>query len=85
MGERGHPDDGASVYGEGLPWRTASPLTEAGKTIAVTIASALRNGFSEIEVTKEAEDAWVELLLSGPGRMLGSPDCTPGYSPAAGG
>ncbi|HEX4657938.1 MAG TPA: NAD(P)/FAD-dependent oxidoreductase [Streptosporangiaceae bacterium] len=54
-------------------------LTEAGKTIAVTIASALRNGFSEIEVTKEAEDAWVELLLSGPGRMLGSPDCTPGY------
>ena len=54
-------------------------LTEAGKTIAVTIASALGNGFSEIEATKEAEDAWVELLLSGPGRMLGSPDCTPGY------
>ncbi len=54
-------------------------LTEAGKTIAVTIATALGNGFSEIEATKEAEDAWVELLLSGPGRMLGSPDCTPGY------
>ncbi len=54
-------------------------LTEAGKTIAVTIARALGNGFSEIEATKEAEDAWVELLLSGPGRMLGSPDCTPGY------
>ena len=54
-------------------------LTEAGKTIAVTIARALGSGFSEIEATKEAEDAWVELLLSGPGRMLGSPDCTPGY------
>lgn len=54
-------------------------LTEAGKTIAVTIARALGNGFREIEATKEAEDAWVELLLSGPGRMLGSPDCTPGY------
>ena len=33
----------------------------------------------EVEVTKEAEDAWVELLLIGPGPMLGSPDCTPGY------
>ena len=30
-------------------------------------------------MTKEAEDAWVDLLLSGPGFMLGSPDCTPGY------
>ena len=32
-----------------------------------------------VEVTKEAEDAWIELLLSGPGMMLGSADCTPGY------
>jgi cyclohexanone monooxygenase len=30
-------------------------------------------------VTKDAEDAWLELLLTGAGRMLGSPDCTPGY------
>jgi hypothetical protein len=31
-------------------------------------------------VTKEAEDAWIELLLPpAAGRMLGSPDCTPGY------
>src|SRR5436305_4283137 len=54
-------------------------LTEAGRTIAVTIKHALDNGYREIEVTKDAEDAWVELLLSGPGMMLGSPDCTPGY------
>ncbi len=33
----------------------------------------------EIEVSKEAEDSWVELLLTGAGRMIGSPDCTPGY------
>jgi cyclohexanone monooxygenase len=32
-----------------------------------------------VEVTEEAETAWVDLLLSGPGMMLGSPDCTPGY------
>ena len=28
---------------------------------------------------KEAEDAWLALLLSGPGMLIGSQDCTPGY------
>jgi len=45
-------------------------LTEAGKTIAMTIRHALDNGYAQVEVTKDAEDAWLELLLSGPGRML---------------
>ncbi len=54
-------------------------LTEAGKTIAMIVKHALDNGHREVEVTKEAEDAWLELLLSGPGMTLGSPDCTPGY------
>src|SRR5215211_5364262 len=54
-------------------------LTEAAKTIALMIRHAQANGFKEIEVTKEAEDRWVELLLTGAGRMIGSPDCTPGY------
>jgi cation diffusion facilitator CzcD-associated flavoprotein CzcO len=54
-------------------------LTESGKTIAAVVGHALAHGFDEVEVTKEAEDAWVDLLLSGGGRMLGSPDCTPGY------
>jgi cation diffusion facilitator CzcD-associated flavoprotein CzcO len=54
-------------------------LTEAGKTIAMIVDHAISNGFEEVEVTKEAEDAWVDLLLSGPGLMIGSPDCTPGY------
>jgi cation diffusion facilitator CzcD-associated flavoprotein CzcO len=54
-------------------------LTESGKTIATVIAHALEHGHDEVEVTKEAEDAWVEKLLSGGGRMLGAPDCTPGY------
>src|SRR4026209_748428 len=54
-------------------------LTESGRTIAMTIKHALANGFDVIEVTKEAEDAWIELLLSGPGMMLGSSECTPGY------
>jgi cation diffusion facilitator CzcD-associated flavoprotein CzcO len=54
-------------------------LTDAGKTIAAIVAHARAHGAQRVEVTKEAEDAWIELLLSGMGRMLGSQDCTPGY------
>jgi cation diffusion facilitator CzcD-associated flavoprotein CzcO len=54
-------------------------LVEAGRTIATIVRHALDNGFAEVEVTKEAEDAWIELLLSGPGTLLGGPDCTPGH------
>jgi cyclohexanone monooxygenase len=55
-------------------------LTEAGRTIAAIIRHALDRGAQEVEVTQAAQDAWVELLLSGPGRMMmGSSDCTPGY------
>ena len=54
-------------------------LTEAAKTIAAVVGHALKNGFKEIEVTREAEDGWIELLLMNPGMMIGGPDCTPGY------
>jgi cyclohexanone monooxygenase len=54
-------------------------LTESGKTIATIIRHALDKGFAEVDVTRRAEDEWLELLLSGVPRMLGSPDCTPGY------
>jgi cation diffusion facilitator CzcD-associated flavoprotein CzcO len=54
-------------------------LTESGATIAAIVRHALDHGYGQVEVTKEAEDAWIELLLSGPGMMIGSPDCTPGY------
>ena len=56
-------------------------LVEAGKTIATVIGHALAGGFAEVEVTREAEDRWMELLRSAPRRptVIGSPDCTPGY------
>jgi cation diffusion facilitator CzcD-associated flavoprotein CzcO len=54
-------------------------LTEAAKTIAMVVRHTLDNGFKEIEVTREAENAWIELLLTGAGMLIGSPDCTPGY------
>jgi hypothetical protein len=45
----------------------------------MVVRHALDGGHRQVEVDAAAQDAWVELLLSGPGRMLGSPDCTPGY------
>jgi cyclohexanone monooxygenase len=54
-------------------------LTESGQTIAAVVRHALDQGAKQVEVTREAEDAWVALLLTGMGRMIGSPDCTPGY------
>jgi cation diffusion facilitator CzcD-associated flavoprotein CzcO len=54
-------------------------LTEAGRTIAMVVRHALDSGYREIEVTPEAQDAWVALLLTGMGNLIGSPDCTPGY------
>jgi cation diffusion facilitator CzcD-associated flavoprotein CzcO len=54
-------------------------LTEAGRTIAMIVNHALDQGCKEVEVAQAAQEAWVELLLTGPGRMMGAPDCTPGY------
>jgi cyclohexanone monooxygenase len=54
-------------------------LTDSATTIATTIKHARDHGYDVIEVTKEAEDAWLDLLLSGPGMMLGNSECTPGY------
>jgi cyclohexanone monooxygenase len=54
-------------------------LTEAGKTIALILRHALDTGATEVEVTRKAEDDWLELLRSGPGTFLGTTECTPGY------
>jgi hypothetical protein len=54
-------------------------LTEAGTTIAAIVSHALEIGAEEVEVTAEAEEAWVETLDSSLGGFLGNPDCTPGY------
>ena len=52
-------------------------LAESALAIADVVAHA--DG-GVVEVTAEAEDAWVDLLVSGGGgSMLGAADCTPGY------
>ena len=54
-------------------------LSEAGRTIAIVVKHALDHGCQEVEAGAQAEADWVELLLSGPGMFIVSPDCTPGY------
>ena len=54
-------------------------ITDSARTIASVVEYAVGGGFAAVEPSQAAEDAWVELLLSGPGSMIGGPDCTPGY------
>jgi cyclohexanone monooxygenase len=54
-------------------------LTEAGETIATIISHANEVGAAEIEVTAEAEEAWVAKLEAGGRTFGGDPTCTPGY------
>ena len=54
-------------------------LSEAARTIRDTVRGALDRGFLVVEARADAEEAWMELLRSGPGSIIGSPDCTPGY------
>jgi len=54
-------------------------LVDSARTISLIVSHAEATGAKEVEVSKQAEDEWVDLLLSGMGLMIGSPDCTPGY------
>jgi cation diffusion facilitator CzcD-associated flavoprotein CzcO len=54
-------------------------LVDSARTISLIVSHAEATGAKEVEVSKQAEDDWVNLLLSGMGLMIGSPDCTPGY------
>ncbi|HEX5094930.1 MAG TPA: monooxygenase, partial [Acidimicrobiia bacterium] len=68
------------AQGANLISNITSNLADAGVTIATVVRHALDTGAAEVEVTADAEDAWMELLESSPmSTVFGSPDCTPGY------
>jgi cation diffusion facilitator CzcD-associated flavoprotein CzcO len=52
---------------------------ECGTTVAAVVRHAIDDGVREVEVTPEAENAWMELIESNPAAMLGNTECTPGY------
>jgi cation diffusion facilitator CzcD-associated flavoprotein CzcO len=54
-------------------------LVEAGQTIASIVSHAQGHGAERVEVTPEAEAAWVDMLMAGGRRFGNRPDCTPGY------
>jgi cation diffusion facilitator CzcD-associated flavoprotein CzcO len=66
-------------HGANLISNVPHNFTEAGRTIAAIVSHALANGHRRVEATEEAEQAWVDLLATGAGSILGGPDCTPGY------
>jgi cation diffusion facilitator CzcD-associated flavoprotein CzcO len=54
-------------------------LTEAGITIASVIDQAEKIGADQVEVTEDAEQAWLAKLESGGRSFGGDQTCTPGY------
>lgn len=54
-------------------------LTEAGETVAAIIRHAQAAGMQQVEVTEQAEQAWLDKLEAGGRRFGNQPDCTPGY------
>ncbi len=54
-------------------------IVDHADTIAQVIKHAEAAGFAEVEPTREAEDAWVNLILTTGPSLMASPDCTPGF------
>ena len=53
-------------------------LYDAAQTVAGVVRHAAATDSARVEVTDEAEEGWMQLILSGQSLLQG-PDCTPGY------
>jgi cation diffusion facilitator CzcD-associated flavoprotein CzcO len=56
-----------------------SNLAEAAMSVGAVVAHALEIGAEQVEVTAEAQKAWVDMLENSNQSFLGNPECTPGY------
>jgi len=54
-------------------------IVDHANTISTVVAHAEATKAQAVEPTKGAQDAWVEMVLSGAGMMIGNTECTPGY------
>jgi cyclohexanone monooxygenase len=54
-------------------------LSDAALTIAAIVKHARDAGAGQVEVSRQAEEDWLALLLTAPPRIIGSQECTPGY------
>jgi cation diffusion facilitator CzcD-associated flavoprotein CzcO len=68
------------AQGANLISNVTSNLADAGITIAAVVKHAVDTGADEVEVTADAEQAWMDLLENNPmSAVFGNADCTPGY------
>ena len=54
-------------------------LTDSARTVAAVVAHALAQGRQRVEVTQEAQDAWMEKMIANPVMRSFLRSCTPGY------
>ncbi len=54
-------------------------LVDHAETVAAVVAHAEAQGHASVEPSAEAEQQWLDFLLTGPAARLGSTECTPGY------
>ena len=54
-------------------------LTDSAKTAAAVVSHMVDNGFDVVDVTREAQDAWMERLTPNPVMTSFLAECTPGY------
>jgi cation diffusion facilitator CzcD-associated flavoprotein CzcO len=54
-------------------------LTDSARTVAAVVSHMADHGLDVVEVTREAEDAWMELLVPNAFWLSFLADCTPGY------
>jgi cyclohexanone monooxygenase len=54
-------------------------LTDSAQTVAAVLCHMASHGFDVAEVSKQAEDAWMEQLIPNPVMTSFLADCTPGY------
>ncbi len=67
------------AQGANLISNVTSNLADAGTTIASVVGHTIDTEAGEVEVTADAEQAWLDLLASSPDSFFGNADCTPGY------
>ena len=67
------------AQGANLISNVPSNLTDSAATIATIVAHAEAIGAERVEVTAEAQAAWVDKLERGGRSFAGAADCTPGY------
>jgi cyclohexanone monooxygenase len=78
---RGFPNAFIVQLGQGANFLPNVPhnLTDSARTVAAVVAHMAGAGLDVVEVTRQAEDEWMERLAPNPVMMSFLSECTPGY------